>query len=104
MQKIQCELVTGLSLDETLFTQLHQHKLLTQEEAGVINARMLEHNQSAARTYFVNSVLFRWSFEVYEDNVRQLIEALQSHDDSGNQSAAEKLHWAILECGLDTMP
>ena len=102
VQKIQGELLTGLSLDETLFARLRENQLLTQEEGGVIIAHLRGHNYSAAGTYFVNSVLFRWTFEVFESNVRQLIEALQSHDDCENQSAAGKLQRALLECGLET--
>ena len=102
VQKIQGELATGLNVDETLFARLREKQLLTQEEVGVIFASLRGHNQSAAGTYFVNSVLFRWTFEVFEDSVRQLIEALRSHDDSGNQTVAGELHTALLKCGLET--
>ena len=101
VQKIQSKLAIGLSLDETLLAQLREHRLLTREEVDAINAHILGHNQSAAGRHFVNLVLFGWSFEVFESNVRQLIEALQSHDDSGNQAVAGKLQRALVECGLE---
>ena len=100
VQKIQGELATVLSLDGTLLAQLRQRQLLTEQEMGDINAHILGHNQPAAGTYFVNSVLNRWSI-MFESNVNQLIEALQSHDDSGNQNAAKKLRLAISECEPD---
>ena len=102
VQKIQSKLTIGLSLDETLLTLLREHQLLTREEVSAVNAQILGHNQSVAGSYFVNSVLFGWSFEVFEDNVCRLIEALQSHDDSGNQAVAGKLQRALLESRLET--
>ena len=95
VQKIQCELATELNLDSTLLAQLHQRQLLTEQEMGDINSHILGHNQPAAGRYFVLSVLNRWSIHVFEGNVHRLIDALESHDDNGNQNAARKLCSAV---------
>ena len=101
MQKIQSKLKTGLSLDETLLAQVREQQLLTREETSEINACLLGHNHSAAGAYFVNTVLIGWPYEVFEDNVRRLIEALCSHDDSGNHAVARNLQEALIKCGLE---
>ena len=101
VQKIQSNLLDGIKLDAKLLGNLHQRALVTRTEYNEIDAHIMGHNVSKASTYFVNSVLFKWYADVFEDNVRRLIEALKSHDDGGNHSVAKQLRTAILKCGLD---
>lgn len=91
----------GINLDGNLLGQLNQRELVTRKEFNDINAYIQGLNVQAAGTYFINSVLFRWSIEVFESNMCLLIEALQSDGDRGNRSVARKLCKAFSECGLD---
>ena len=101
MRKKQSTLIDGLKLDGSLLAKLNERGLLTKKEFNDINAYLLGHNVQAAGTYFVNAVLLRWPFEVFESNVRPLVEALQSLDDRGNQGLARKLRKCFSECELD---
>lgn len=101
MLKIQSKLVSGLHLDADLLAKLNECGLLTPGEYSVVNAHILGNNLHAAGTYFVNSVLIRWPYGVYEENMRKLTEALQSHRDSGNQYYARKLREFFSECEVD---
>ena len=86
-----------LHLDGKLLAHLNQHKLVTKKQFNDINASLQAHNSLAAGTYFVNSVLFQWPTEVFESNVSRLTEALESHEDGGNQKIARKLRNAYSE-------
>ena len=101
VRKQQSALIRGLHLDGKLLAQLNERKLLTEEDFSAINAHIMGLNNLLAKTHFVNAVMFRWTFEVFESNVRHLTEALLIHDDSGNQSVASKLCRSFTECGLD---
>lgn len=101
VRKTQSKLISGMHLDGKLLAELNARELLTKKEFNDINASILGNNILAAGTLFVNSVLFRWPFEVFESNVCLLIEALQSQGDSGNKSMAKKLCKAFSQCGLD---
>ena len=101
VRKQHSALIEGLKLDGSLLAKLNERKLLTRTEFSDINAKILGHNIPAAGEYFVNSVMFRWSPQVFEGNVCLLIEALLSHDDTGNQRAATDLCECFSECGLD---
>ena len=95
MQKIHSQL-TGLYIDSTLVADLLGHYLLTSEECREINLQ--EHNPVAAGIYFVNSVLMRWLYEVFESNVYRFIEVLQHSDDIVNQKVARDLQLAFQRC------
>ena len=95
--RIHATLERGIHLDGKLLAQLSQRKLVAKKEFNDINANLQAHNNSAAGTCFVNSVLFQWLPEEFERNVSQLIEALESHEDRGNQNIARKLHKAYSE-------
>ena len=86
-----------LHLDGKLLAHLNQHKLVTKKQFNDINASLQVHNSLAAGTYFVNSVLFQWPTEVFESNVSRLTEALESHEDGGNQKIAGRLRNAYSE-------
>lgn len=94
-------MIYGLHLDAHMLAKLNERGLLPKTKYRDINAHILRNNIPAAGTYFVNSVVFQWSYEVFEKNARLLIEALQSHDDSGNQSVARDLRKCFSECKLD---
>ena len=91
----------GLKLDGRLLGMLNERELVTKKEFSDINAQIVGHNIAAAGEYFVNSVMFQWSSQVFESNVSLLSRALLSHDDTGNQSAAKDLCKCFSECGLD---
>lgn len=101
VQKRQVALIDGINLDGNLLAQLHQRGLVTKKEYNDINAFIKGLNVQDAGTYFINSVLFRWPIEVFESNVRLLIEALKSDGERGNRSVARKLCNAFSKCGLD---
>lgn len=96
VRKRQSVVIHGLNLDANLLAKLNECDLLPKAKYSDINARILGNNIPAAGAYFVNSVMFQWSYEVFEKNVRRLIEALQSHDDSGNHSVARNLCECVL--------
>ena len=91
----------GLKLDGKLLALLNERRLLTKKEFNDINAHILGNNIPAAGEYFVNRVIFQWPLDVFESNVRSLIEALQSHDDWENQSVANTLCRSFTVCGLE---
>ena len=55
--KRQSALLSGFCLDANLLGLLNGHGLLTQAKCSTINARIVGHNDQAAGTYFVNSVI-----------------------------------------------
>ena len=97
VRKIHDVLERGLHLDWDLLAQLNQRNLLTTEEFSDINAILQAHNSPSAGRHFVNSVLFQWPPEVFESNVSRLTEALESHEDGGNQKIAGRLRNAYSE-------
>ena len=101
VQKMQSALLSAMHLDANLLAKLNERGLLTQEEYSGINSHIVGNNLHAAGTHFVNSVLIRWPYGVYEGNVRKLIEALESHSDPGNNYLARKLRESFSECPLD---
>ena len=100
VQKQQTAFIEGLKLDGKLLGLLHQHQLLTQKEFNDINAYHLRQHIPDAGTYFVNSVMFQWSKEVFESKARGLIKALEKHEDASNHKLASRLREAFEECGL----
>ena len=101
VQKMQSALLSGMHLDANLLAKLNERGLLTPEEYNDINAHILGNNIHAAGTHFVNSVVIRWPYGVYEGNVCKLIKALESHSDRGNNHLARKLRESFSECALD---
>ena len=97
VRRMHAALERLLHLDGKLLAQLSQHKLVTKEEFHAINAFLEMHNRLSAGTYFINSVLFEWPLELFESKVRRLTEALESHEDGGNQNIARKLRNAYSE-------
>ena len=97
-QKRQSALLNRFRLDANLLGLLNGHGLLTEADYSAINARIVGHNDQAAGTYFVNTVMFQWSPEVFESNVHPLIEALESHESPGSQSVAKKLRKLLEGC------
>ena len=79
---------------------MHQYQLLTKKEFNDINVYHLRQHIPDAGTYFVNSVMFQWSLEVFESKARDLTKALEKHEDSANNKLASRLHKAFAECGL----
>lgn len=94
----QSALISGLHLDGHLLVKLNERKLLTKRQFNDINARILGNNIYDAGIYFVNSVLMQWSHQVIKKKVHLLIEALESHDDTGNQDLAKKLIISCSKC------
>ena len=94
-------MIDDLKLDAKLLALLNQQGLLTKAEFNEINSHHLRLNIPAAGQYFVNTVMIQWSLDVFESNVRRLIDALQSHDDTGNHNLASNLCKSFSECGLD---
>ena len=101
VRKKQSALIDGLHLDGKLLAQINERGLLTEDNFSAINAQILGHNRRAAGTFFVNTIMIQWPLEVFENNIRLLIEALQSHSERGNQSVATLLCKSFCECGLD---
>lgn len=101
VQKMQSSLPPEMHLDADLLGKLNERGLLTPEEYSAINAFILGNNIRAAGMHFVNSVLIRWPYGVFEGNVRELIEALESHNDHGNCYLARKLLESFSECEFD---
>ena len=97
-KKQQPALLSGFRLDANLLGLLNGNGLLTQADYGEINARIERNNDQAAGTYFVNTVMFQWSPEVFESNMHPLIEALESHESPGSQSVAKKLRKLLEGC------
>ena len=88
-QKQQNAIVSGLRLDANLLGLLNGcDSLLTQTDYSAINAHIVGHNDQAAGSYFVNSVMFQLSPEVFESNVQPIIDAFESHGSTGSQHAA----------------
>ena len=70
---------------------LNERDLLTRKKFSDINAYIKGNNIFAAGTHFVNSVVMRWPYEVFEEKLCLLIGALQNNDDCENQSLAKML-------------
>ena len=98
---MQSTLSSDMHLDANLLAKLNERRLLTPEEYSDINAHIMRNNIHAAGTHFVNSVLIRWPYGVYEGNVCKLIEAFESHSDRGNHYLARKLRESFSECAFD---
>ena len=93
--------IRGLNLNGTLLAMLNECDLLTREDFSDINAHITGNNILAAGTHFINSVVMRWPYEVFEEKVHLLIGALQNHDDCGNESLAKMLCELNIPCAGD---
>ena len=80
---------------------LNECDLLTREDFSDIYAHIKGNNILAAGTHFVNSVVMRWPYEVFEEKLCLLIGALQNNDDCENQSLAKMLCELNIPCAGD---